>query len=207
MNADGHNQRRLTPVEGTDHFAVWSPSGDHIAFCSDRFGNLDLFVVQRDGRQLRRLTEDATAQLHPIWSPDGDAIAFASFDDGRPVGTFVVDLNERSLVRRVSEGRPIAWFPDNKRLLVRSKGDLFVVGLNSAKDTGVTDEAGHVVGESALSPDGRNVVYEEQRDENAIVYCLNLTTNVRQPICRILGGISGLDVHSRHMDQKNRTQK
>jgi len=201
MDADGHNQRRLTPVDGTDHFAVWSPSGDHIAFCSDRFGNSDLFVVQRDGRQLRRITADATAQLRPIWSPDGDAIAFASFDDGRPNGTFVVDLNERSLARRVSKGCPIAWFPDSKQLLVRSKDDLFVVGVNSDKRTGVTDEAGQVVGEVALSLDGRNVIYEVQREENALVYCVDLITNVRRPMCRIPGGISGLDVLSPHIDQ------
>lgn len=202
MDADGNNQRRLTPVDGTDHFPVWSPSGDHIAFCSDRFGNLDLFVVQRDGRQLRRFTEDVTAQLDPIWSPNSDAIAFASFDDGRPLGTYVVDLNEKSRARRVSKGRPLAWFPDSKQLLIRSKDDLFIVGVNSDKHTGVTDEADEVVGEVALSPDGRNVIYEVQRDENAIVYCLDLTTNVRQPMCRIPGGISGLDVLSHQIDQE-----
>ncbi len=202
MDADGRNQRRLTPVDGTDHFPVWSPSGDRIAFCSDRFGNLDLFVVTRDGRQLRRITEDATAQLHPIWSPAGDAIAFASFDDGRPVGTYVLELNEKSRARRVSKGRPIAWFPDSKQLLVRSKDGLFMVGVNRAKFTGVTNEADQVVGEVALSPDGRNVIYEAQRDEIAMVYCLDLTTNRRHPICRIPGGISGLDVLSHHIDQE-----
>jgi TolB protein len=91
MNADGTDVVRLTysagtdanPGAGTDANPAWSPTGDKIAFESNRSGRPEIWVMNADGSEQVRL-KNFDADITPsnvnvtkaTWSPKGDRIAF-----------------------------------------------------------------------------------------------------------------------------------
>jgi dipeptidyl aminopeptidase/acylaminoacyl peptidase len=74
---------QLTEGSAYEHSIDWAPSGDEIAFVSnreadpDRTFNYDVFSVSARTRQVRRLTTTKSAEYAPVWSPDGTRVAFA----------------------------------------------------------------------------------------------------------------------------------
>ena len=82
MAADGSEVRQLTDHDKEDNQPAWSPDGDHLAFSSDRDGDLAIYVMAADGSGVRPLTvTDGYADGQPAWSPDGRHLAF--FSDSR----------------------------------------------------------------------------------------------------------------------------
>jgi Tol biopolymer transport system component/DNA-binding winged helix-turn-helix (wHTH) protein len=73
---------------GLDSDPAWDPTGQSIAYASDRGGNLDIWVqsMRDDGRV--RLTSSAAQDWQPSWSSDGRMIAFRSERDGG--GVFIM---------------------------------------------------------------------------------------------------------------------
>ena len=78
------NPVNLTKNAANDRFARISPSGQHIAFRSDRDGNGEIYVMRsRDGSALRRLTTSTGGDdSAPTWSPDGAQIVYDSNIEG-----------------------------------------------------------------------------------------------------------------------------
>jgi Tol biopolymer transport system component len=94
MNIDGSDLKQLTNDAAVDTFPVFSPTGDAIAFTSDRDGVKDRFgypttdiyimQLQPDGSagQIRRLTTSTGHDAHPFYSPDGKWIVYTSEQGG-----------------------------------------------------------------------------------------------------------------------------
>src|SRR5262249_20907361 len=55
---DGKHLRQLTHEKGYDAEGAFSPDGRLIAFCSDRDGDPDLYVMNADGSGVRQLTNN-----------------------------------------------------------------------------------------------------------------------------------------------------
>ncbi|HSO51233.1 MAG TPA: hypothetical protein VL330_00455, partial [Actinomycetes bacterium] len=72
MKADGTNQRNITRSPGiNDQDADWSPTGDRLAFASDRDGDAEIYTMRPDGAGVRQLTvNDGPVDGFPDWSPD-----------------------------------------------------------------------------------------------------------------------------------------
>ena len=68
MNADASGQTRLTN-NGRNLEHVWSPSGNKIAFHSDRDGNWEVYVMNSDGSNQTRLTNNSAIDSAPDWQP------------------------------------------------------------------------------------------------------------------------------------------
>lgn len=73
---------QLTEGATYEHSIDWAPSGDAIAFVSnreadaDRFFNYDLLTVSVKTKAITRLTTTKAAEYTPAWSPDGTKLAF-----------------------------------------------------------------------------------------------------------------------------------
>jgi hypothetical protein len=68
MDAEGNDQTRLTNHPELDAFPEWSPDGEHIAFRSDRAGNLEVFIMAANGESLFNWTNHPASDCHPRWT-------------------------------------------------------------------------------------------------------------------------------------------
>ena len=119
MNADGSEQVRLTNHPGADFDPTWSPTGEHIAFVSERDhqGLYDIYLMDADGQNIRRAFSDVEYRTAPTWSPDGENIAYHTYS---PIPDWAVYFDrlgggkpERlSEAARIMRGGFPAWSPD-----------------------------------------------------------------------------------------------
>jgi Tol biopolymer transport system component len=71
-----HRWQQLT-FEGDNQYPAWSPTGDRIAFQSNRDDAFNLYVMPSDAsRPAERLTHSPNWQFPYSWSPDGRLLAF-----------------------------------------------------------------------------------------------------------------------------------
>jgi Tol biopolymer transport system component len=122
-NRDGSEARALTSDEARENFPVFSPSGDAIAFSSNRDGTRDergnltfdnyILELQPDGAPgaLHRLSDDPGQDSHPWFSPDGQWIVYTSerggISDEEPMVQEVVfgpQMYGELFARRLSDG-------------------------------------------------------------------------------------------------------
>ncbi|HEV8375700.1 MAG TPA: hypothetical protein VGR38_05635, partial [Candidatus Polarisedimenticolia bacterium] len=83
---------RITSGPAYDYAPRYSPDGKSIAFCSDRRGNMNLFLMDPDGKNPRPLTEEKDAVYSsPSWTPDGNYI-LARREDTSHAGIPPVEL-------------------------------------------------------------------------------------------------------------------
>ncbi|HJS74775.1 MAG TPA: prolyl oligopeptidase family serine peptidase, partial [Vicinamibacteria bacterium] len=82
VSVEDKEVRRLTEGPYHEHSIAWSPSGEEIAFVSnrapdgDRVHNYDLFAVRvRDGT-IRQVTRTDSVEYAPVWSFDGEMLAY-----------------------------------------------------------------------------------------------------------------------------------
>lgn len=55
--------------EANDSYPVFSPDGNYIAFTSDQFGQVDLFVLDRQGQQIFQMTNSRNEDYAWTWLP------------------------------------------------------------------------------------------------------------------------------------------
>lgn len=64
-------------MPGFDENPTWSPDGSHIAFDTNRDGNLEIYTMSADGSKQTRITNHPAIDAIPSYLPDG-RIAFVS---------------------------------------------------------------------------------------------------------------------------------
>ena len=178
MNADGSDQRRLTPLV-TDCLGpsrpAWSPNGTKIAFVGITAGSYysHICTMNADGSDRRPIVTG----VDPAWSPDGSKLAI-SFG-----GIYVMnpDGSERTQITAPSNPSPNlsdydwgpAWSPDGTRIIFhRSIGcdwddscesvtiwTINADGSNLAKPADI-----EAYGRLAWSPDGTKIVFSTNGD-------------------------------------------
>ena len=118
MNTDGSEQVRLTDHPGDDFDPTWSPTGEHIAFVSERdhAGLYDIYLMDPNGQNIRPAFDELDYRTAPAWSPDGEKIAYYTYS---PIPDWAVYFNtigvgtpERVSAAGIHPGGFPAWSPD-----------------------------------------------------------------------------------------------
>ncbi len=106
-NDDGSNPRRVTVNAAHDDHPRFSPDGRWIAFSSNRYGNLDVFVIPAAGGEAKQLTFNSAADTVVGWSRDGKRVIFSS-GRGEPFPG-VTTLYEVSVEGGLEQQMPTDW--------------------------------------------------------------------------------------------------
>jgi Tol biopolymer transport system component len=170
---------QLTNDPAQDTMPAISPDGTKVAFCSDRSGNWDIYVMPITGGKAVQITSDTTDEIHPSWSPDGKQLVFCRM--GQSSGRWemwVTDLANPSVQNFIGYGLFPQWCPvagtgeaGADRILFqlgRERGrrafgiwtvDVTATGANNP--TEISSSATSALINPAWSPDGKWIVYTE----------------------------------------------
>lgn len=159
--------------------SVSAQSGEsRIAFVSTRDGNPEIYVMDADGSNPVRLTTHPGYDGAPTWSPDGTRIAFASSRTGNS-DIFIMDADGSNVMQLTTDpaddGGP-SWSPDGSMIAFdsdrsgssqvwRMNVDAGAWGYNLTQLT-ADHPLGRVNNFLSLSPDGRWVAFEADRDRD-----------------------------------------
>lgn len=120
--------RLITPI-APSYLHGWSPDGRQLAYCADRKGNYDVYVIPAEGGEEVRLTTAEGLDDGPEYSPCGQYIWFNSVRTGlMQVWRMKADGSEQTQMT-FDETRN-SWFPhvspDGRQVLfiTYTKGDL-----------------------------------------------------------------------------------
>ena len=69
MSIDGSEVVSLPSTEAADMGPAWSPDGSRIAFCSDRDGDQEIYLMDASGQRVTQLTDNDRDDFGPSWSP------------------------------------------------------------------------------------------------------------------------------------------
>jgi len=124
----GGTPRLITPV-GPSYLHGISPDNKYLAYCAERKGNFDVYVIPFEGGEEIRLTTAGDLDDGPEYSPDGKYIWFNSVRTGlMQVWRMKADGSEQTQMT-FDETRN-SWFPhvspDGKQIIfiTYTKGDL-----------------------------------------------------------------------------------
>jgi Tol biopolymer transport system component/DNA-binding winged helix-turn-helix (wHTH) protein len=165
---------QMTTHGGLDFHPAFSPTGDGVAFVSDRSGALEVYVRGFGGAGIDTpLTSDGRHNVQPAWSPDGRTIAFHSYGRG---GVWVMPARGGTPRQLVAIGSRPAWSPDGRRLAYQSDehadaspsgfgaqvgSTLWLVDADGANSRPLTRSDAPIGGHSAptWSADGRFIAF------------------------------------------------
>ena len=77
----GGNPTLITPM-APSYLHGWSPDGKYLAYCAERNGNYDVYIIPATGGVEQRLTDAEGLDDGPEYSPDGKSIWFNSVRSG-----------------------------------------------------------------------------------------------------------------------------
>jgi serine/threonine-protein kinase len=154
--------------EGSNHFSVWTPDGERLAFSSDRDGPHNIYWKPADGSgAAERLVVSDQHQDVGSWSPDGKILAFSEAGPGTNWDILLLYVDGERHVKpflqtEFTEDHPMIS-PDGRWLAYRSnESGRFEIYVQPFPDGGrklqISTEGGS---DPRWARDGRELFYRE----------------------------------------------
>lgn len=125
----GGDAVRITSQTSYETAPIWSPDSKTLAFCSDRYGNFDIFTVDANKPgQWTRLTYNSASETPQTFTPDGKSVLFSAaiqdpassalFPTGRMSELYSVPVNGGAPVQILATPAvALSWAADGKSFL------------------------------------------------------------------------------------------
>ena len=151
---------------------------DVIAFCSDRDGDFEIYLINVDGSNFRQLTDNTANDWAPAWSPDATQIAFESDRDG-DYEIYVMDADgsepQRLTHNPAGELGP-AWSPDGDRIAFSSDRnglrDIYIMNSDGSGLGRITNN-GYGNDGPDWSKDGSRLLFRSVRNDLWQIFVMN----------------------------------
>jgi Tol biopolymer transport system component len=178
-NPDGSGLKALTNTPGYDAEGSYSSDGKQIVFCSNRDGNLELYIMAADGSNVRQLTHaPGCYNGGPFFSPDGKRVIFRSDRKKKDhLQLYVINADgtgERALTDNLDwvYWAPF-WYKDGKHIVftgadhsnptMRPNYDLWWMNLETGKRVRLTYAPGADV-LPVFNREGTKIMWTSTRD-------------------------------------------
>ena len=172
VDADGADERRLTPASTRSEAPDWSPDGDRIVFhqWDSDTDEIDIFVMSVDGSDLRQLTDASGQNEDPAWSPDGEHILFSRYvGDESEIYVMDAEGDELRPLTNTSESEYFpAWSPDGEQIVFERRDDVITIAVmndDGSDDRTLFPPGAPDAGQPAWSPDGTQIAFTRYDDE------------------------------------------
>lgn len=175
---DGGNLKRLTDGKGYNAEGSYDATGKRIVFCSNRDGNLELYIMDADGSHVRQLTNAPKCYNGgPFFSPDGKRVVFRS-DRGKADFLQLYVINSDGTGEKALSHEPdwVQWGPywyddnhivyagaDHSDPKARPNYDLYWLNIDSGRKTRLTYAPGADV-LPVFSPSKKKLMWTSTRD-------------------------------------------
>ena len=121
---DGSERRNITNSSVLNQAPTWAPSGNQIAFISNRDGTPQIYICDTDGANVRRIVKEGGDADSPAWSPDGRWIAFhwkPRMAENYDIYIAQVSTGQiRQLTSDAGSNESPSWAPDGRHLAFQS---------------------------------------------------------------------------------------
>ncbi len=184
-----------------NHYPMWSPASDQIAFVTDRAvggGNVtdNIWLMAPNGSGLRNLTNCETWEnTKPAWSPDGQEIAFyrwSLFGDPQrgPGGIWAVKADgssERLVVAAdlFLNPDPPVWSPDGQWITLTfgdlDEEDVWIVPAEGGKMIQLSDLPGQA-SMISWSPDSQALLFMNTHNDTMSLYVVAVDGSTVYPL-------------------------
>lgn len=177
-NPDGSEMKQLTNAKGYDAEGAYSADGSKIAFCSNRNGHLELYVMDHDGGNVRQLTNaPGCYNGGPFISPDGKRVIFRSDRKKKDhLQLYMINTDgtgERALTDTPGVNWGPYWYKDSKHVvyaaadhsnpMLRPNYDLWWMNVDTGNKARISFAPGSDV-LPVFSPNGEKLMWTSTRD-------------------------------------------
>jgi len=186
IHRDGSGLEQLTSNEGNPPANPYpSPDGRTLAVIGigkieESCGLIDLTAPLPQHSITYLKIFDETHGFSPAgWSPEGKRLVGSlRTAAGFEPGVVIYSLETKTFGRVSENGRPLAWFPDGRRVLVQDRNSLVTVDVETRKTQPVLDKLGIGVRSLALASDGGSLLAVRD-DIQADIWMLGATRSDR----------------------------
>ena len=164
---------------GVAHFGAGNAASSTVAFCSDRDGDPEIYLMNPDGSNLQRVTDNTSNEHGIACSPDGRWIAFVSDRAGNPqIHVMEVETGRTRRLTDLNWCDSPAWSPNGEwiafagRISPKSRLNIYLVDLTASQLRQLTRYSGD--NENPVwSPDGRYLAFTTTRSGRREIYVMD----------------------------------